>query len=254
MSEQSAKKSKMPPPKPTVMPPPKLPTKEDEVWENCALLVDKPLKWTSSDVVCKLRNSLGVKKIGHAGTLDPMATGLLVVCIGKGTKSSMKLTAEDKAYSGVLRLGEATPSHDSETSVSETAAWEHITQQCLQDAAREHFTGELMQVLLGRFVESRTLYFRSDCYFGPVIVSCQISGQNHNMQVPPIFSALKVDGKKMYEAARAGEDIKREPRRVHVSEFRVWRDTLSEGACFNYFIRCGKGTYVRSLVHDLVRL
>ena len=143
---RSATAKRKPPPKPTVMPPPMLPVKEDNLWTNAALLVDKPLKWTSSDVVCKLRNSLDVKKIGHAGTLDPMATGLLVLCIGKGTKSSMELTAEDKSYSGVLRLGEATPSYDSETAVSETAPWEHITERCLQDAARKHFTGELQQV------------------------------------------------------------------------------------------------------------
>ena len=134
------------PPRPTVMPPPMLPVKEDEVWTNAALLVDKPLNWTSSDVVCKLRNALDVKKIGHAGTLDPLASGLLVVCIGKGTKSSMELSAADKSSSGVLRLGEATPSYDAETAVSETSPWEHITDQRLQDAATEHFTGELQQV------------------------------------------------------------------------------------------------------------
>lgn len=82
-----------------------------------------------------------------AGTLDPMATGLLVVCVGKGTKSSQLLTSEDKTYSGVLRLGEATPSYDSETAVSQTAAWEHLSAEQLQDAATEHFTGHLQQVL-----------------------------------------------------------------------------------------------------------
>lgn len=123
-----------------------LPPKTDPVWLNGVFLIDKPEDWTSFDVCQKLKRTLNVKKIGHAGTLDPLATGLLIVCVGSGTKSVDKFVAEDKVYTGVLRLGQHTESYDAETEVSETAAWEHLTDADLQTAANEHFTGTLSQV------------------------------------------------------------------------------------------------------------
>jgi TruB family pseudouridylate synthase (N terminal domain) len=144
-AEQPHTSKRTPPPRPSIIPPPVLPSKDDDIWSNCALLVDKPADWTSSDVVCKLRWRLNVKKIGHAGTLDPQATGLLVVCIGKGTKNSEALTSEDKVYTGVMRLGEATASYDVETEVSESGPWEHLTDADLQAAATKNFTGKILQ-------------------------------------------------------------------------------------------------------------
>lgn len=110
------------------------------------LLIDKPLDWTSQDVCAKLKRTLDVKKIGHAGTLDPSATGLLVVCIGKGTKSSERLMASEKVYTGTMRLGQATPSYDADTEPCAEAPWEHVTDGTLQEIARERFTGDIMQV------------------------------------------------------------------------------------------------------------
>lgn len=144
--EGTRPKVKPPPPKPQIIHPPTLPPKGSSTWNNCMLLVDKPLTWTSHDVCAKLKRTLDVKKIGHAGTLDPLATGLLIVCIGKGTKSSELLMASEKVYTGTMKLGEATPSYDAATEPCTTAAWQHVALAELQAIADRRFTGDIMQV------------------------------------------------------------------------------------------------------------
>jgi hypothetical protein len=139
-------KARKTPERPSLLRPGTLPDKDDLVWQNCAIIVDKPLTWTSHDVCAKLKRALNVKKIGHAGTLDPLATGVLIICIGKGTKSSEKFMADEKVYSGELRLGEATPSYDAETDPCDSAPWAHITDGDLQTTADMHFTGTIQQV------------------------------------------------------------------------------------------------------------
>ncbi|KAG2433130.1 hypothetical protein HYH02_012831 [Chlamydomonas schloesseri] len=188
-----------------------------ELLKNGVILVDKPLGWTSFDVCGKIRNMirfLEVKKVGHAGTLDPNASGLLIVCTGKGTKFCDDFQAQDKEYSGTMRLGEFTPSYDAESEVSERSAWEHITDAELQAAAAK--------------------------YVGDI------------MQVPPMFSAIKVGGMKMYQLAREGQALDLPPRPVTISSLRVWRDESSRQDV-HFYVHCSKGTYIRSLAHDLGR-
>ncbi|KAL4437495.1 hypothetical protein ABPG77_003476 [Micractinium sp. CCAP 211/92] len=206
---------------PTAVPPPTVPA-DPAAWENAVLLIDKPQGWTSFDVCGKLRGALAALlrrknrevKVGHAGTLDPMATGLLIVCVGRGTKAVDAFMAMEKEYSGTLRLGEATPSYDADTPVEEQLPWEHITDEALL-RARDSFLGEVQQL-------------------------------------PPMYSAIKVGGQKLYEAARKGKEVERTPRTVTVDRFDLWRD---EGDAQNVHFRvvCSKGTYIRSLAHDLGR-
>lgn len=183
---------------------------------GATLLVDKPKGWTSFDVVnklrYKLRHRLGVKKIkvGHAGTLDPMATGLLIICTGKATKTLNQLQNLDKAYTGTLRLGATTPSFDAETNIDQTYPYEHITTDELEAARRS--------------------------FLGPI------------EQVPPVFSAIKVDGQPLYKRARRGEKIQVAARNVHIYELVFTRIDLPE---IDFSVRCSKGTYIRSLAHDL---
>ncbi len=179
------------------------------------LLIDKPLNWTSFQVVNKLRwairKKFGLKKIkvGHAGTLDPLATGLLVICTGKRTKTIEKLQAETKEYTGRLRLGETTPSYDLETSVDKRWPLEHITTEMIQ-AATEEFLGKIEQT-------------------------------------PPIFSAVKQDGVRLYERARKGEKVEVKKRVVEIFEFEITGIDMPE---VDFRVRCSKGTYIRSLAHD----
>lgn len=190
------------------------------VWDNAVLLIDKPKGWTSFDVCGKLRGSLGGLlrrkprqiKVGHAGTLDPMATGLLIVCVGRGTKSIDNFVAMEKEYSGIMKLGEATDSYDADGTVIETHPWEHITDDELL-SARNKFLGDIEQV-------------------------------------PPMFSALKVGGKRLYEAARQGKEIERKPRKIFVGSFDISRDP-NDKQCIHFRVSCSKGTYIRSLAHDL---
>jgi tRNA pseudouridine55 synthase len=183
--------------------------------EGAFLLVDKPIGWTSFDVVNKLRNRLkaclGVKniKVGHAGTLDPMATGLLIVCTGKATKQLQDFQLLSKTYSGTLRLGATTPSYDAESPVDEVFPFSHITPQMLEEARQR--------------------------FLGPV------------SQVPPIFSAIKVDGQPLYKKARKGEQVHIEPRNIHIYAFDLTRIALPE---VDFEVHCSKGTYIRSLAHD----
>ncbi|KAH7622367.1 putative tRNA pseudouridine synthase B [Nannochloris sp. 'desiccata'] len=214
------KQSKKVLPPPTEVPPGTLLPDDLAVWDNAVLLIDKPKGWTSFDVCGKLRGSLGGLlrrqnrkiKVGHAGTLDPMATGLLIVCIGKATKSIDNFVAMKKEYSGVLRLGEATASYDAESNVILTKPWEHITDEALLQA-RTGFLGNIEQL-------------------------------------PPMFSAIKIAGKRLYESAREGKEVERKRRNVSVDRFDLERDVDSPQNV-KFYIECSKGTYVRSLAHDL---
>lgn len=173
------------------------------------LLVDKPLEWTSFDIVKKIRNAIRIKKVGHAGTLDPLATGLLIVCTGKKTKSIEGFMADEKEYTGTFTIGQTTPTYDLESDVENETDFSHITEADLEKA-KAPFTGSFDQV-------------------------------------PPIYSAIKVKGTRLYELARRGEDIKLQPRPVTISEFEITKVDLPQ---VHFRVVCSKGTYIRSLAHD----
>lgn len=173
------------------------------------LLVDKPLTWTSFDAVKKIRGAVKIKKVGHAGTLDPLATGLLIICTGKMTKQIDTFQGQEKEYTGTICLGKSTPSFDLETEVDEETPIDHITEEALHEAAKE-LTGALMQV-------------------------------------PPLFSAVKIDGKRAYKHARKGDDIELKARPVEVKVFEITQVALPY---VSFRIVCSKGTYIRSLARD----
>ncbi|WKV11753.1 tRNA pseudouridine(55) synthase TruB [Marivirga harenae] len=177
--------------------------------EGKVLLIDKPLNWTSFDVVKKLKFTLKVKKIGHAGTLDPLATGLLILCTGKMTKSIEKYQAQEKVYTGEFTLGYITPSYDLETEPELISETKHLKKEDLE-AATLDFVGEINQT-------------------------------------PPIFSAVKKDGKRAYSLAREGKEVKLNSRIVTIDEFEI---TSFENGKVRFKVRCSKGTYIRSLAHD----
>jgi tRNA pseudouridine55 synthase len=174
------------------------------------LLVDKPTDHTSHDVVARLRRKLQMKRIGHAGTLDPMATGLLIMLIGKATRISQYLISLDKEYEGTIELGKVTDSQDAQGEVMETKPVPALTEAELRTA---------MQGFMG------------DQY-----------------QLPPMYSAIKIDGVPLYKSARKGQDIVREPRFIRVSAFELTRFGLPS---FDFRLRSSKGTYVRTIAHDL---
>lgn len=177
------------------------------------LIVDKPQGITSHDVVARLRRALGMKRIGHAGTLDPMATGVLVILLGKATKASQYLMSRDKAYEGTLRLGQVTDSQDADGEILETSPVpEAITTETIA-AAMQKMTGD-------------------------------------QYQIPPMFSAKKINGVPLYKMARKGQEVEREPRFIHVARFALV-DYAAPDARFA--VECSKGTYVRTLAHDLGR-
>jgi tRNA pseudouridine55 synthase len=177
--------------------------------EGRVLLVNKPLDWTSFDVVNKLRYKLKIKKIGHAGTLDPLATGLLIICTGKLTKKIDEYQAQEKEYTGHFVIGQTTPSHDLETEVSLPVDISSLAEEQVYTAAKK-LTGTLQQI-------------------------------------PPLHSAIKIDGKRAYKLARKGADIELKPREVTVSEFEI---TSIEKPKIGFRIVCSKGTYIRSLARD----
>ncbi len=187
----------------------------DDYLTGQVLLIDKPLDWTSFQVVNKLRweirRAYKIKKIkvGHAGTLDPLATGLLVICTGKMTKNIDSFQAQIKEYTGTFVLGSSTPSYDLETEIDQTYPTEHITENLIHEATSQ-FIGEISQF-------------------------------------PPVFSALKKDGKRLYEYARAGETVDIPSRKVHISEFEITRINNLE---IDFKVICSKGTYIRSLAND----
>lgn len=183
--------------------------------EGYVLPIDKPLGWTSSDVVRKLKvvlRKLGHRKIkiGHAGTLDPLATGVLLVCIGKATKRAEALQAEEKEYLTTVELGATTPSYDLEHPVDETYPYEHITAEAVEEALR--------------------------------------AMEGEQLQIPPVYSAKVIEGKRAYEYARQGQDVEMRRALIHIYEMRLERFELPR---VTIRIRCSKGTYVRSIARDL---
>ncbi len=179
------------------------------------LLIDKPLKWTSFQVVNKLRWALKKQfnlkkiKVGHAGTLDPLATGLLIICTGKFTKRIVEFQAQEKEYTGTFTIGSTTPSYDLETEINTHFPTEHLTKQLIKDTTKQ-FLGEIDQK-------------------------------------PPIFSAIKKDGKRLYELARAGETTEIKSRKITISTFEITAITLPT---ISFKIVCSKGTYIRSIAND----
>ncbi|GGH13305.1 tRNA pseudouridine(55) synthase TruB [Mucilaginibacter phyllosphaerae] len=175
------------------------------------LLINKPYKWTSFDVVGKLRNSFKPLKlkVGHAGTLDPLATGLLIICTGKMTKQIDTFQAEDKEYTGTMVLGATTPTYDLESEPEIKFDTSHLTEEQIK-AACAQFTGDIQQY-------------------------------------PPAHSAIKIDGERLYEKARRGEEVELRLRNVTISEFEITRVELPE---VDFRVVCSKGTYIRSLVND----
>ncbi len=178
--------------------------------DGSVILVDKPLHWTSFDVVKKLRYALQVKKIGHAGTLDPLASGLLILCTGKMTKQIESYQAWEKEYTGTFVIGKTTPSYDLETEIVEGGPISSIEESDIQKAVEE-LSGTIQQV-------------------------------------PPVFSAIKVDGKRAYESAREGKKIELKSREVSVRLFETDWDGQEN---INFRIICSKGTYIRSIARDL---
>jgi tRNA pseudouridine55 synthase len=188
----------------------------EDILNGQVLLIDKPLTWSSFQAVNKLKytlkNRLGLPKkfkIGHAGTLDPLATGLLIVCTGKFTKKITEIQAQTKEYTGTIVVGATTPSYDLETEIDATFPTEHITEKLIHDTV-QRFLGEIDQK-------------------------------------PPVFSAIKKDGKRLYEHARAGEEVEITSRKTTIYEFEITRIALPE---IDFRVQCSKGTYIRSLAYD----
>ncbi len=173
------------------------------------LLINKPLHWTSFDAVKKIRHLVKTKKVGHAGTLDPLATGLLIICTGKFTKKINEYMAREKEYAGTITLGATTPTYDLESQPENFKSIENVLKEQIGAAAKK-FTGEIMQV-------------------------------------PPAHSAIKVGGKRVYELARKGKEVKLEPRKIFIKEFEIQKLDLP----VVYFrVVCSTGTYIRSLAND----
>lgn len=177
--------------------------------EGRVILLDKPLEWTSFDAVRKVRNLVRIKKVGHAGTLDPLATGLLIICTGKFTKRINEYMAREKEYTGTFTLGAITPTYDLESEPQDIKPFDYITIEQMQQAAAQ-LTGLIMQV-------------------------------------PPAHSAIKVGGKRVYELARKGKEVKLEPRPVTISTFELTRIELP---VVSFRVVCTTGTYIRSLAND----
>lgn len=179
------------------------------------ILIDKPLNWTSFQVVNKIRWAIKSKykikkiKVGHAGTLDPLASGLLILCTGKMTKQIDRYQAKDKAYTGTITLGSSTPSFDLETDIDKNYPTDHITEDLIRKTTHK-FIGEIEQF-------------------------------------PPVFSAIKKDGKRLYEFARSGEAVEIKSRVISISEFEI---TKIDGLKVDFKVVCSKGTYIRSLAND----
>jgi len=187
----------------------------DDILNGRMFLVDKPLKWTSFDVVKYIRKSLVSKfkikriKVGHAGTLDPLATGLLIICVGKQTKKISEYQNQFKIYIGKFKLGETTPSYDGETEVNEVFNYDHIKEYDLKKISKQ-FIGK-------------------------------------KMQKPPIFSAIKKHGKRMYEYARENKKVEIQEREIEIHEFII---TNFSPPYVEFHIKCSKGTYIRSIAND----
>ena len=187
----------------------------EKIQEGHVFLIDKPLDWTSFDAVNKIRwnirKAYDLKKIkvGHAGTLDPKATGLLLICTGKWTKRIDEFQAQEKTYTGTIKLGVTTPTYDLESEEDQTFPTDHITDEMIYETTKQ-FTGVIEQF-------------------------------------PPMHSAIKVDGKRLYELAREGQEIERKARKVTIEEFKITRIDLP---FVDFEVKCSKGTYIRSLAFD----
>ena len=177
--------------------------------EGRVLLINKPLYWTSFDAVRKIRNLTRTKKVGHAGTLDPLASGLLIVCTGRFTKKINEYMAQEKEYTGTITLGASTPTYDLESDPVNPQPVDHLTEEDLHSTTKA-FTGPILQV-------------------------------------PPIHSAIKKEGKRVYELARRGEDVKLEPRPVTITAFEITGISLP---VVQFRVVCSTGTYIRSLAND----
>ena len=173
------------------------------------LLVDKDLDWTSFDVVKKIKNIIKCKKVGHAGTLDPLATGLLIICTGKNTKKINDIQNQDKVYTGEFILGKSTPSHDLETEFNSQKDIKNISSDRIEEVSKR-FVGE-------------------------------------QLQRPPKFSAVKINGKRAYEYARDNEEIKIKEKNININEFKITEYNLPN---ISFKISCTKGTYIRSIARD----
>jgi tRNA pseudouridine55 synthase len=188
----------------------------EDYLEGQVLLIDKPLTWSSFQAVNKLKYILKRKydlpkkfKIGHAGTLDPLATGLLIICTGKFTKKITEIQAQAKEYTGTITVGATTPSYDLETQIDATFPTEHLNEALIIETTKQ-FLGEINQK-------------------------------------PPVFSAIKKEGKRLYEHARAGEEVEIEARKTTIYEFEITKINLPE---ISFRVECSKGTYIRSLAFD----
>lgn len=173
------------------------------------LLFDKPLRWTSFDLVRKVRNLIGISKVGHAGTLDPLATGMLIICTGKFTKKINEFMGMEKEYTGTFTLGSTTPTYDLESEPQNFMSIENISEQQIFDATK-NFVGDILQM-------------------------------------PPQHSAIKKDGKRLYESARQGIEVKVDPRPITIKEFTI---TKIELPLVYFKVVCSTGTYIRSLAND----
>lgn len=184
----------------------------NEFEEGRVLLINKPLEWTSFDAVRKIRNLIRIKKVGHAGTLDPLATGLLIICTGKFTKKINEYMAKEKEYTGTFTLGAITPTYDLESEPVDLKPTGNITPAMIREATK-NFTGDILQV-------------------------------------PPAHSAIKIEGKRVYELARKGKEVKLEPRPVTIKEFEI---TAIDMPVVSFRVVCTTGTYIRSLANDFGR-
>jgi tRNA pseudouridine55 synthase len=174
------------------------------------LLIDKPLEWTSFDVVRKIRSAIKIKKVGHAGTLDPLATGLLILCTGKFTKRINEYMSQEKEYTGTITIGATTPTYDLESEPENFKDYASVTATQLADVVKQ-YTGEIMQI-------------------------------------PPMHSAIKKEGKRVYELARMGKTIELDPRKITIKEFEIVRMELPQ---LHFRVVCTTGTYIRSLANDV---
>lgn len=175
-----------------------------------SILIDKPFRWSSFKVIHEIRKLINTRKVGHAGTLDPNATGLLILCTGKKTKEISKYQDLQKTYTGIITLGKSSPSMDTETEILEEKSFEHLTANEIH-SVKEKFIGEILQI-------------------------------------PPMFSAVKHKGKSLYQIARKGKTVKREPRKINIYSFNINKISLPE---IHFEIVCSKGTYIRAIANDL---
>ncbi len=182
---------------------------ENNFEEGKVLLIDKPLHWTSFDVVRKIINLIRIRKVGHAGTLDPLATGLLIVCTGKFTKKINEYMSQEKEYTGCITLGAVTPTFDLESEPQDFKLYGHLSEEEILNATKQ-FTGEILQV-------------------------------------PPIHSAIKQQGKAVYLKARRGEEVILEPRKITIHTFEITQINLPQ---IHFKVICTTGTYIRSLAND----